>query len=507
MVKKFFAVFLPVMLLCQISIFAAGDLYSANVRQVYCFKDLMRVYIDMKDKSSNPIDIPSTADISGYIDSNRLTPRKAVRFSESGEGVADIFLVDSSGSIRDAQMGQVKAAIKTWASNMNPNDRIAVISFGDNTEVKIDYSNDINAINRAVDNLTNNDKNTQLYGGIMEALKMTDRNDSSLPKRKNIVLITDGVNDYSGGISENDIYEELKNRLVPVYCLWMSGSKESNSKGRASMNSIANYSGGTMYDMSGKELDTVYGWVRQNIQNSCVVDFTYGAASADNNEHVFNLRVSQKDRIAEDNVKFTMKKSDEDSGTYRIDTSKSDEESEKNEESKAGEKTEGPAEEEDGLPKSILLIICIIAVLIAAGIVIAVVIRRRNAERYNDDISYQPASVNTYDGMAQTQQNTVRAQMSTYPVRFTSVRTGMVHTINMSDAMTVGRHSSNTFVLEEQTVSGNHAMITRIGSQMYIEDLSSKNGTLINGCHVSGKTEIHSGDMISFGSDEYHIQF
>ena len=31
-----------------------------------------------------------------------------------------------------------------------------------------------------------------------------------LRSAKNIILISDGVNDYSGGISESDIYTELK---------------------------------------------------------------------------------------------------------------------------------------------------------------------------------------------------------------------------------------------------------------------------------------------------------
>ena len=56
MVKKT-ALFLAVlMLLVQTAVFA-GDLYSTDVRQVYCFSDLLRTYVDAEDSNSNPISL------------------------------------------------------------------------------------------------------------------------------------------------------------------------------------------------------------------------------------------------------------------------------------------------------------------------------------------------------------------------------------------------------------------------------------------------------------------
>lgn len=500
MVKKLLLGFLSAIIFFQAPALAAGDLYSVDVRQIYCFKDLIRIYTNIEDANSNPIDVPSASDISGYIDSNKLTPRSSARFSDSGEGVADIFLVDSSGSMRDSQMVQVKNAIKTWVSNMKPNDRIAVISFGDNVEVRTDYSNDAGVINNAVDSITNNGRQTQLYGGIMEALKLTDRNDSELPKRKNIILITDGVNDYNGGISENDMYKELKSRLIPVYCMWMSGSKESGSKGMATMNSVADYSGGTMYDMTGKKIDTVYSWIRQSIMNSCVIDFNYDSAGPDNNEHVLNLRISQKDKMAEDNVRFIMKKSDEDSGTYRIDTVKGTN-------GETVQSTAEPADDKDDSNRMVLILCILGGVLLLAIIAAVITMLSRKKDTYYDDMQYTSGNLYTQNESASMPQNTVYAPAGAFSVTVTSMKTGKESRLQLSDAITIGRDPSNTLVLSEPTVSGNHAVMTRVDGRIYIEDMSSKNGTLRNGCVVNGIEEIQSGDIISFGNDEYRIQF
>ena len=41
---------------------------------------------------------------------------------------------------------------------------------------------------------------------------------------------------------------------------------------------------------------------------------------------------------------------------------------------------------------------------------------------------------------------------------------------------------------------------------VYIEDLGSANGVLLNNCRVGGRTTLKTGDIIRLGGD-YHIEF
>jgi pSer/pThr/pTyr-binding forkhead associated (FHA) protein len=66
------------------------------------------------------------------------------------------------------------------------------------------------------------------------------------------------------------------------------------------------------------------------------------------------------------------------------------------------------------------------------------------------------------------------------------------------DIMSVGRSRDNDVVIENLSVSRNHARIRRQGGKYILTDLNSANGTFVNGVRVS-KTEIVDDDLISIG--------
>lgn len=71
----------------------------------------------------------------------------------------------------------------------------------------------------------------------------------------------------------------------------------------------------------------------------------------------------------------------------------------------------------------------------------------------------------------------------------------------MANQITIGRNPQSTIVVDAKynTVSGNHATITRNGNTLTIEDHST-NGTYVNGvkCH-NGSVQIHMGDSVTLG--------
>ena len=65
--------------------------------------------------------------------------------------------------------------------------------------------------------------------------------------------------------------------------------------------------------------------------------------------------------------------------------------------------------------------------------------------------------------------------------------------------VSIGRTLSNTIVLDNNYTSAQHALITRRDNQWWLEDLKSRNGTLINNIPVEEPTAISTGDQISIG--------
>ena len=69
---------------------------------------------------------------------------------------------------------------------------------------------------------------------------------------------------------------------------------------------------------------------------------------------------------------------------------------------------------------------------------------------------------------------------------------------------TLGRRPYNDIVIDNLTVSGEHALLQKVGQTVYIEDLNSTNGTYINGKAVKKQLLAHN-DTIEVG--KYKIKY
>jgi DNA-binding NtrC family response regulator len=66
-------------------------------------------------------------------------------------------------------------------------------------------------------------------------------------------------------------------------------------------------------------------------------------------------------------------------------------------------------------------------------------------------------------------------------------------------ALGFGRHEESEVVLDHDAVSRRHAVVRCRGEVVEVEDLGSKNGTLVNGVAVAGTRRVTAGDVIGVG--------
>ena len=66
------------------------------------------------------------------------------------------------------------------------------------------------------------------------------------------------------------------------------------------------------------------------------------------------------------------------------------------------------------------------------------------------------------------------------------------------DKTTLGRRPYNDIVIDNLAVSGEHAVLQMVGSDVFIEDLNSTNGTYVNGKLIK-KHALQHGDVITVG--------
>jgi FHA domain/Domain of unknown function (DUF1707) len=70
---------------------------------------------------------------------------------------------------------------------------------------------------------------------------------------------------------------------------------------------------------------------------------------------------------------------------------------------------------------------------------------------------------------------------------------------------TIGRDARNDLAIDDMTVSRIHARLERTPAGWVLKDLSSTNGTRVNGWRVRGQVTVHAGDVVRFGDIEYTL--
>lgn len=87
-------------------------------------------------------------------------------------------------------------------------------------------------------------------------------------------------------------------------------------------------------------------------------------------------------------------------------------------------------------------------------------------------------------------------------LRLDGVQAGEVLSLGVLPA-TIGRHPSCQIVVDDAGVSRQHATISAVGDQLYLEDLGSRNGTFIEGTRIE-RSELSDGCLVQIG---LHVGF
>ena len=69
----------------------------------------------------------------------------------------------------------------------------------------------------------------------------------------------------------------------------------------------------------------------------------------------------------------------------------------------------------------------------------------------------------------------------------------------LGQVITIGRVPLNHVVIDNPTISAQHAILARLGDCYRLKDLQSTNGTQVNGVSTTD-AELNDGDKIRFGS-------
>ena len=193
-----------------------------------------------------------------------------------------ILLIDYSESMIE-EMPVVKAAAKQFAQRLlRPNDRIALVGFNDRVFWLTPFTNDFNAVARAIDTVKPGGE-THLYDTAIEMLFELQKQ----PGRRALVVFTDGVDQGSKFKLDHlihyaryagvPLYPIIKNRVLMKFMRFGIGYLQVRK-----IANIAKDTGATYFIISREsELPAVYDRLAQELREQYVLQFYSDPSEAD----------------------------------------------------------------------------------------------------------------------------------------------------------------------------------------------------------------------------------
>lgn len=278
----------------------AADLQRFSIsqaRQTGSSPVTLRSYLDIQDGGGEAVRNLGSARVSATIGSFPAQVGTPRWFEEIGEGVGYIFLVDVSKSLRQNQFQEMRAEIDRWVSSLQPNDRVALISFGTSSQVEVDWTDRFTEIRTKLNELGPTDDLTLLNQALSDALELGQRKDTTLPGRRAIVVLSDG-RDEGSGLALEDVLARVRSEPSPIYTIgFVPAGRANRERDLDVLRRLASNSGGSFFEATPSTLTASYRRIRSAIEDVWVVDLTCARCTADGNQYRIQVDVSVADRV------------------------------------------------------------------------------------------------------------------------------------------------------------------------------------------------------------------
>lgn len=280
-----------------------------HVSQAWVELPEITVYLHVNDSEGKPVHDMEDGSLLARVGSHTPSVKGFKPFDPNREGVATIFLVDISKSLSKRQFKPIKEALSTWIDSMTEKDRASVMSFGTKVKSVQDFTSDKQALHAAVESLSPTDMDTRLHLGLVRAMEAGRRKDADLPTRRAIITLSDGRDDFAGGLTKEEVLMQMKEDPIPIYAIgfYRQPKTEKKESGLKLMGQFARTSGGN-YFKAGKpaSLHDIYQKVRQNIQNVWVATLACPTCNDDGAVSRLQVNLTSHGRTISDGIEIRM---------------------------------------------------------------------------------------------------------------------------------------------------------------------------------------------------------
>lgn len=466
---------------------------ASNVRisQARAATPRVAVYLDIRSESGEAVANVRAEQVQAEIGPFQVSTKSLQAFSTSSEGIAYIFLVDVSKSLKPDQFAKIRNALLQWTEKLGDKDRAAIVTFGESVKTAQDFTADKAVLKTKIGELALTDLHTHLNEGLVRALDLGRRGDADLPRRRVIVTLTDGVADAAGGSTRDDTMTRIKEEPVPIYAIGFASASVSardKDEGFKVLGAFAHASGGAFVAAGAVPFGELFAKIHKMLGEAYLL--TLDCATCPGDGRAYPLRV----KLQADN---------------RVLTTTSDVRLAPGDVAPVVTTMAPPEQVEDSQPLRVWLaggagIVALLGFLLS---------RRKKAPKHQPPVPDPTPNARVAQAIAVPIDLAVTALPVARPsgihIRLTAV-SGTQHGrewLAEVDAETViGRSPSCAVVIDDDIeVSSRNSVLSAEGGLLFVDDLGSTNGTAVNGSPIVGRRRVGDGDLILVGRTELRL--
>jgi VWFA-related protein len=242
-------------------------------------------FVSVRSEAGNPVTGLTSGNF-GITEDGTRQAIESVGTVGAGSNVRATLVIDTSTSMNrqgeENKLDDAKTGAREFVSNLQPGDQAAVISFSTTVSVVQEFTEDVTALNNAIDGLVAGG-DTALFDGVKKAIDRT----APTGGRQAVIVLADGQEGVSDSTAEDVI--RLANRNgIPLYTIGLETQNYNESK----LRDFATETGGRFFEAPhSDELETIYENISERISSEYRLKYTTGADTCDGTDRRVEVTV------------------------------------------------------------------------------------------------------------------------------------------------------------------------------------------------------------------------
>lgn len=469
--------------------------------------------------------LPENGKLTLSVDSQQIPDAVLSTVRQEKLPVTVYCLVDISTHMSQKQVQQQQDILNIVSSRMGNQDSMVITTVGSKA-VEGAVLDSMEARKTAISTLKREGTKADMYLAIIDAMTSLEQKTTYRTNRC-LLILSDGILSSSSGTTEQQALNAITSTSIPVYAIGITGDSDTSYsvENAQHMLKMAEASEGGIGLIPAKESISAADAAQQvweHIQEGAVIKINLASVASNSNNAMVRAQYELGDTRLEDSIAVDL------TVVPVITIEETVDEAEESEELPPDESTGWLAE------NSLLVIGCAVAAVVVI-VVLAVVFRNKARKRRVETekaSNLMPKNESGVDTILSTGdlENSVGGDTSTQnPAQGYPGTTPVASDDGVTVQMTVtthpdvfisfemqphkpqilGRDDRADIIInaEDYQLSGKHCFVEWDGNYLYIQDMGSTNGTVLNGISLrpDAWSRLNNGSVLHMGSFDYQV--